>query len=135
MGLFKKHVLVSHFADYDKAWYSLCGSDHLYDALFPQDDPRYKMAAKFRKPEQRLRYFTHLCAGKKKDEASGGLQPAYKLESMKIIMEFPKSKDPEAEGALPESERKQVRPSALFVRTALGGFLQTMLRSVTVLVQ
>ena len=74
------------------------------------------MAGKFRKPEQRLRYFVHLCSGKKQDEASGGIQPKYKLESMKIIMEFPKPnpKDGETEGALPESERKQVSSCGLF---------------------
>jgi hypothetical protein len=40
---------------------------------------------------------------------AGNPQPAYKMEGMKIIMEFPKPKNPEEAGAMPEVERKQVR--------------------------
>jgi hypothetical protein len=41
---------------------------------------------------------------------AGNPQPAYKLEGMKILMEFPKPKDEEqAANAMPEVERKQVR--------------------------
>jgi hypothetical protein len=44
--------------------------------------------------------------------ATGNPQPAYKLEGMKILMEFPKPKDEEqAANAMPEVERKQVRCS------------------------
>lgn len=40
---------------------------------------------------------------------SGNPQPAYKLEGMKILMEFPKPKDEEQmANAMPEVERKQV---------------------------
>jgi hypothetical protein len=39
---------------------------------------------------------------------AGNPQPAYKLEGMKIIMEFPKPKNPEEAGAMQEVERKQV---------------------------
>lgn len=51
--------------------------------------------------EHVLRYAVHW--------APGNPQPAYKLEGMKIIMEFPKPKNPEEAGAMPEVERKQVR--------------------------
>lgn len=45
---------------------------------------------------------------------AGNPQPAYKLENMKILMEFPKPKDEEQmANAMPEVERKQVRPTTL----------------------
>jgi hypothetical protein len=40
--------------------------------------------------------------------AAGNPQPAYKLDGMKIVMEFPKPKNPDEAGAMPEVERKQV---------------------------
>jgi hypothetical protein len=39
---------------------------------------------------------------------AGNPQPAYKLDGMKIMMEFPKPKNPDEAGAMPEVERKQV---------------------------
>lgn len=39
---------------------------------------------------------------------TGNPQPAYKIEGMKILMEFPTPKDPDQAGAMPEVERKQV---------------------------
>jgi DNA-directed RNA polymerase II subunit RPB1 len=38
---------------------------------------------------------------------TGNVQPAYKLDGMKIMVEFPAPKDPEAAAAVPELERKQ----------------------------
>jgi hypothetical protein len=42
---------------------------------------------------------------------TGNPQPAYKLDGMKILMEFPKPKDPEAAGAMAEVDRKQASGS------------------------
>eukprot|EP00877_Chromochloris_zofingiensis_P013598 jgi/Chrzof1/8492/Cz03g13040.t1 len=75
--------------------------------LISKDDPKYQHAMRLKKPEARLRFFTNASAGKRHDDASGGSQPSYKLESMKIIMEFPKPKNPDEQNAIPENERKQ----------------------------
>lgn len=72
-----------------------------------QSDPKYALGVKRAKPEARLKYFTALCGGKRHDDRSGAPQPAYRLDSMKIIMEFPKPKDPSAADAMPEAERRQ----------------------------
>ena len=58
----------------------------------PQDDPKYKAAMRTRNPEQRLRAFLQLCGSKRFDEETGAPQPAYKLDSMRIMAEFPKPK-------------------------------------------
>ena len=57
-----------------------------------QDDPKYKAAMRTRNPEQRLRAFLQLCGSKRFDEETGAPQPAYKLDSMRIMAEFPKPK-------------------------------------------
>ena len=57
-------------------------------------------------PDKRLRHIVAMCGHKRMDEATGASQPAYKMDGMKIMMEFPKPKN-EEEG--PETgERKQV---------------------------
>lgn len=45
-----------------------------------------------RNPEQRLRAFLSLCGSKRFDEETGAPQPAYKLDSMRLMAEFPKPK-------------------------------------------
>ena len=45
-----------------------------------------------RNPEQRLRAFLALCGGRRFDEETGAPQPAYKMDSMRIMAEFPKPK-------------------------------------------
>ena len=45
-----------------------------------------------RNPEQRLRAFLALCGSKRFDEETGAPQPAYKMDSMRIMAEFPKPK-------------------------------------------
>ena len=74
-----------------------------------QDDPKYKQAMRARKPEQRLRAFLALCGGKRVCDFTGGPQPQYRLESMRIMAEFPKPKDDDdlAPEAASEIERKQ----------------------------
>ena len=60
--------------------------------MHAQDDPKYKAAMRTRNPEQRLRAFLQLCGSKRFDEETGAPQPAYKLDSMRIMAEFPKPK-------------------------------------------
>lgn len=86
-----------------------CVSYHTSQLLLPKDDPRYRLGLLRAKPEARLRYFTALCASKRVDEATGAPQPSYRLEGVKIVLEFPKPKnadDPIA-SQIPESERRQ----------------------------
>lgn len=76
--------------------------------MVDKDDPKYRAGLAIRKPAARLRHFLTACAHKRWDDAGGNPQPAYKLEGMKILMEFPKPKDEEqAATAMPEVERKQ----------------------------
>lgn len=82
---------------------------HLAPSLFPscvQSDPKYLQGMRIQDPDKRLRYIVGMCASKRMDEATGAPQPAYKMDGMKIMLEFPKPKN-EEEG--PEAgERKQV---------------------------
>lgn len=72
-----------------------------------QADPKYMQGMRIQDPDKRLRYIVGMCASKRMDEATGAPQPAYKMDGMKIMLEFPKPKN-EEEG--PEAgERKQVR--------------------------
>lgn len=57
-----------------------------------QDDPKFKQASRIREPEQRLRAFLALCGSKRFDEETGAPQPQYKLETMRIMAEFPRPK-------------------------------------------
>jgi DNA-directed RNA polymerase beta' subunit len=57
-----------------------------------QDDPKYKQAMRTRNPEQRLRAFLALCGSKRFDEETGAPQPAYRMDSMRLMAEFPKPK-------------------------------------------
>ena len=72
----------------------------------PQADPKYIHGLKIKAPESRLRHFVAACASKRMDESTGNLQPAYKMDGMKIMCEFPKPKGDD-EGA-DVGERKQV---------------------------
>lgn len=88
---------------------------------------------RLKKPEARLRFFTNASAGKRHDDASGGSQPSYKLESMKIIMEFPKPKNPDEQNAIPENERKQASISSInFYLIRLGQQPQDTVRILAV---
>ena len=73
-----------------------------------QEDPKYKQARRVKNPEQRLRAFLSLCGGKRFDEESGGLQPAYRLDGMGIRAEFPKPKGDDDLELGDNIERKQV---------------------------
>ncbi|GBF88296.1 DNA-directed RNA polymerase II subunit 1 [Raphidocelis subcapitata] len=84
-----------------------CVSYHDSKLLLDKSDPKYALGLKRTKPEARLRYFMGICGSKKFDDRSGAPQPKYRLDSMKILMEFPVPKDPHAADAMPESERKQ----------------------------
>ncbi|KAF6257604.1 hypothetical protein COO60DRAFT_1622218 [Scenedesmus sp. NREL 46B-D3] len=75
--------------------------------LLDKNDPKFRAGLLLRKPQARLRHFVAACASKRFDDAGGNPQPAYKLEGMKIMLEFPKPKNPEEAGAMPEVERKQ----------------------------
>jgi hypothetical protein len=84
----------------------------------PQDDPKFKRGQRIKKPETRLRFFVAACGGKRVDESTGNPQPAYRLDKMKIMMEFAKPKAASAEATDQQAdvgERKQVR------RRARGG--------------
>ncbi|KAL3142999.1 DNA-directed RNA polymerase II subunit rpb1 [Trebouxia sp. C0009 RCD-2024] len=72
-----------------------------------QDHPKYKQAMRARKPEAKLRIILGACQGVTKDEASGAPQPKYRLDGLRIMMEFPKPKDDEEQAAENITERKQ----------------------------
>lgn len=65
------------------------------------------MAIKARKPEQRLRAFLGHCQGRKECPYTNAPQPSYRMDGMKIMMEFPK---PKTDDDLPpeQADRKQV---------------------------
>ncbi len=66
-----------------------------------------------RNPEARLRAFLALCGGKRVCEHTGGPQPQYRMDGMRIMAEFPKPKDDDAAESVADVERKQeVRPRA-----------------------
>ena len=72
-----------------------------------QDDVKFKQAIRARNPEQRLRAFLHICQGKKECPYTNAPQPTYRLDGLKIMMEFPKPKGDE--DAPPDTgDRKQV---------------------------
>ena len=66
-----------------------------------------------RAPEARLRAFLALCGSKRVCEHTGGPQPAYRVDGMRIMAEFPKPKDDDGMDSFADVERKQeVRPPA-----------------------
>ena len=71
---------------------SMHGADGTPPAAAAQDDPKFKAAMRTRNPEQRLRAFLALCGSRRFDEETGAPQPAYKMDSMRIMAEFPKPK-------------------------------------------
>ena len=73
-----------------------------------QEDAKYKQARRVRNREQRLRAFLNLCGGKRLDEESGGLQPAYRVDGLGIRAEFPKPKGDDDMDLGDNIERKQV---------------------------
>ena len=72
-----------------------------------QDDARYKQAMSKRSPEARLRAFLALCGSKRVCEHTGGPQPAYRVDGMRIMAEFPKPKDDDGMDSFADVERKQ----------------------------
>ena len=60
-----------------------------------------------KKPEQRLRTFLGFCQPKKECPYTNAPQPTYRIDGMRIMMEFPK---PKADDDLPaeQADRKQV---------------------------
>lgn len=68
---------------------------------------KYKLAMRAKKPEQRLRTFLGFCQPKKECPYTNAPQPTYRMDGMKIMMEFPK---PKADDDLPpeQADRKQV---------------------------
>lgn len=62
-----------------------------------------------RNPEQRLRAFLNVCGGKRTDEESGGLQPAYRIDGMSINAEFPRPRGDDDMDLGDNVERKMVR--------------------------
>ncbi|KAG2501690.1 hypothetical protein HYH03_000192 [Edaphochlamys debaryana] len=88
-----------------------CVSYHTSRLLVDKDEPKYTYGLRISDPEKRLRYFVHLCQGKKLDEATGNPQPSYRLDGLKIMAEFPKLKGDE-EQEQDNVERKQEVPAA-----------------------
>jgi hypothetical protein len=82
-------------------------------SLPTQADPKYAAGLRIRNAESRLRYFVGLCSSKRLDEATGNLQPAYRYDAMRVMLEWPAPKASAADGGElhPEQqgERKQVR--------------------------
>ena len=74
----------------------------------PQTDVKYKLAMRAKKPEQRLRTFLGFCQPKKECPYTNAPQPMYRIDGMRIMMEFPK---PKADDEMPaeQADRKQVR--------------------------
>ena len=60
-----------------------------------------------RAPEARLRAFLALCGSKRVCEHTGGPQPAYRVDGMRIMAEFPKPKDDDGMDSFADVERKQ----------------------------
>jgi hypothetical protein len=60
-----------------------------------------------RNPEARLRAFLALCGAKRVCEHTGGPQPQYRMDGMRIMAEFPKPKDDDAAESVADVERKQ----------------------------
>ncbi|MEW5320361.1 MAG: hypothetical protein WDW38_011438 [Sanguina aurantia] len=83
-----------------------CVSYHTSRILLSRDDPAWARCISAKNPEQRLRLFTGECAGRKIDAETGNPQPAYRLLQMKVMLEFPASKD-EDSAAADNMERKQ----------------------------
>ncbi len=77
--------------------------------LCAQEDPRIAHGQRIRSPEARLRYFSNTCAGKKTCEVSGAPLPVYRVDGLKVMMEFPKPKGDAADAAEATGDRKQVR--------------------------
>ena len=74
-----------------------------------QDDPRYKLAVRSRNPQSKLRIVLKACSTKSADDRTGAPQPKYRIDGMKIMMEFPKPNGQDDEmGAEAITERKQV---------------------------
>ena len=73
----------------------------------PQDDAKYKQAMRARNPELRLKAFLALCGSKRVCEHTGGPQPQYRMDGMRIMAEFPKPKDDDALESVADVERKQ----------------------------
>eukprot|EP00798_Chlamydomonas_sp_ICE-L_P031184 gene31184-6328_t len=82
-----------------------CVSHHTSRLLIDKEDPKYIHGLKIKSSDARLRHFVGACSNKRMDEATGNLQPAYKMDGMKIMCEFPKPKG-EEEGT-DNGERKQ----------------------------
>ncbi|GAX77905.1 hypothetical protein CEUSTIGMA_g5347.t1 [Chlamydomonas eustigma] len=82
-----------------------CVSYHTSKLLVDKSEPKYMQGQRIQDPDKKLRYIVGMCGHKRMDEATGAPQPAYKMEGMKIMMEFPKPKN-DSEG--PDmGERKQ----------------------------
>ena len=73
-----------------------------------QDDPKFKQAMRARNPEQRLRAFLHHCQGKRECPYTNAPQPVYRLDGVKISLEFPKPKSDD-DAPAETGDRKQVR--------------------------
>ncbi|KAL0051000.1 hypothetical protein WJX82_000334 [Trebouxia sp. C0006] len=84
-----------------------CVSFHSSKLLCGPDHAKYKIAQRARKPEAKLRTILSACQGVTKDELSGAPQPKYRLDGLRIMMEFPKPKDDEEQAAENITERKQ----------------------------
>jgi hypothetical protein len=77
-----------------------------------QTDVKYKLAMRAKKPEQRLRTFLGFCQPKKECPYTNAPQPMYRMDGMRIMMEFPK---PKADDDLPaeQADCKQVQNTAM----------------------
>ncbi|BDA48126.1 probable DNA-directed RNA polymerase II subunit RPB1 [Coccomyxa sp. Obi] len=85
-----------------------CVSFHSSKLLIDKDDPKFKQAIRTKNPEARLRAFVALCGSKRFDEETGAPQPAYRLEVTRIMAEFPRPKDDDADIDMgTEVERRQ----------------------------
>ena len=76
-----------------------------------QDDPKFRQAMRARNPEQRLRAFLHHCQGKRECPYTNAPQPIYRLDGVKISLEFPKPKSDD-DAPAETGDRKQVPASA-----------------------
>lgn len=58
-------------------------------SCFLQEHPKYKQAARARKPEAKLRIMLGACQGVTKDELSGAPQPKYRSETYSMAINLP----------------------------------------------
>uniref|UniRef100_A0A7S0YI02 DNA-directed RNA polymerase subunit n=1 Tax=Polytomella parva TaxID=51329 RepID=A0A7S0YI02_9CHLO len=70
-----------------------CVSYHSSRILLEKDDVAYRSGIRIRDPEKRLQHFLKFCSNKTEDIQTKGPQPKYRLDGVRIMMDFSTSKN------------------------------------------